>query len=68
MAVVKLLRPLVWLVFWATLIFALFAPEPRLDRILALIFGGVGIAILAVAEIDELLITHRSTKSHHHPV
>ena len=58
MATLKL-RILVWTLFFCAIGFILFAPEPHITRVLAMILGSIGVVILALAEIDEHLSTKR---------
>jgi hypothetical protein len=58
MATLKL-RFLVWTLFFCAIGFCLFAPMSAGVRVLAMILGGIGVAILALAEIDEHLSTRR---------
>ncbi len=53
------LRIFVWTLFFATIGFILFAPMSVAVRVVGLILGGIGIAILALAELDEHLSTRR---------
>jgi hypothetical protein len=50
---------LVWTLFFCTIGFILFAPMSVTVRVLGLVLGGIGIVILALAEIDEHLTTRR---------
>jgi hypothetical protein len=58
MATLKL-RILVWVLFFCAIGFCLFAPMSVNVRVLAMILGGIGVVILALAEIDEHLSTKR---------
>ena len=58
MATLKL-RILVWVLFFCAIGFCLFAPMLVNVRVLAMILGGIGVVILALAEIDEHLSTKR---------
>jgi hypothetical protein len=58
MATLKL-RIFVWVLFFCAIGFCLFAPMSVPVRVLAMILGGVGVVILALAEIDEHLSTKR---------
>jgi hypothetical protein len=59
MATLKL-RFLVWTLFFCAIGFCLFAPMSVWNvRWLAMILGGIGVIILALAEIDEHLSTRR---------
>ncbi len=53
------LRIFVWILFFATIGFILFAPMSVAVRVVGLILGGIGVVILALAEIDEHLSTKR---------
>ena len=53
------LRILVWTLFFCTIAFILFAPMSVGVRVLGLVLGGIGVVILALAEIDEHLSTKR---------
>ena len=53
------LRILVWTLFFATIGFILFAPMSVGVRVLGLVLGGIGVVILALAELDEHLTTRR---------
>ena len=53
------LRIFVWTLFFATIGFILFAPMSVAVRGVGLILGGIGVVILALAEIDEHLSTRR---------
>jgi hypothetical protein len=53
------LRILVWTLFFCTIGFILFAPMSVGVRVLGLVLGGIGIVILALAELDEHLGTRR---------
>ncbi len=53
------LRIFVWTLFFATIGFILFAPMSVAVRVVGLILGGIGVVILALAEIDEHLSTRR---------
>jgi hypothetical protein len=50
---------LVWTLFFCTIGFILFAPMSVTVRVLGLVLGGIGVAILALAELDEHLGTRR---------
>jgi hypothetical protein len=58
MATLKL-RIFVWVLFFCAIGFCLFAPMSVPVRALAMILGGIGVVILALAEIDEHLSTRR---------
>jgi hypothetical protein len=53
------LRILVWTLFFCTIGFILFAPMSVTVRVLGLVLGGIGVVILALAELDEHLGTRR---------
>ena len=58
MATLKL-RFLVWTLFFCAIGFCLFAPMSVGVRTIAILLGGIGVVILALAKIDEHLSTRR---------
>ena len=60
------LRILVWTLFFCTIGFILFAPMSVTVRVLGLVLGGIGVVILALAELDEHLTTRRGWYKHGH--